>query len=66
VSVPVFVRADLFGVLTVYVDDTTSTDETVSAVGLLAQEVGLLLAHGPLLTQPAFRTITRPTIAAVS
>jgi putative nucleotidyltransferase with HDIG domain len=66
VSVPVFVRAELFGVLTVYAADPTSADETVGAVGLLAQEVGLLLAHGGLLTQSTFRTITRPTIAAVS
>jgi putative nucleotidyltransferase with HDIG domain len=65
-SVPVFVRADLFGVLTVYTVDTTLADETVNAVGLLAQEVGLLLAHGALPTQSTFRVITRPTIAAVS
>jgi putative nucleotidyltransferase with HDIG domain len=46
VSVPVFSQADLFGVLTVYFPDPACAEETVAAVGLLAQEVGLVIARG--------------------
>jgi putative nucleotidyltransferase with HDIG domain len=44
-SVPVFVRADLFGVLTAYRGEATECARTVEAVGLLAQEVGLTIAR---------------------
>jgi putative nucleotidyltransferase with HDIG domain len=44
VSMPVFNCADLFGVLTVYVGGNPS-EATVHAAGLLAQEVGLLVAR---------------------
>jgi putative nucleotidyltransferase with HDIG domain len=46
ISVPVFSQADLFGVLTIYVPGATCADETVAAAGLLAQEVGLIIARG--------------------
>jgi putative nucleotidyltransferase with HDIG domain len=45
-SVPVFVGAELFGVLTMYVSDASLTEDSVDALGLLAQEVGLSIAHG--------------------
>jgi len=64
-GVPVFVRADLFGVLTVYAADAALSDETVAAVGLLAQEVALLIARGGApLTHSQLRTATR--LSAVS
>jgi putative nucleotidyltransferase with HDIG domain len=42
---PVFNRAELFGVLTLYTTEDDLLDTTVDATGLLAQEVGLLLAR---------------------
>jgi GAF domain-containing protein len=50
VSVPVFVRAELFGVLTVYLEQPTVADEVSGDVGLLAQQVGLAIAAGGALT----------------
>ena len=45
-STPVFARGELFGVLTVYGTEVTSlSDHVVAAVGNLAQEVGLIIAH---------------------
>ena len=66
-SVPVFVRADLFGVLTLYGRDATISDQTVAAAGVLAQEVGLLITRGagPFTHTPS-RVATRRVIAAVS
>jgi putative nucleotidyltransferase with HDIG domain len=46
VSVPVFVGANLFGVLTMYVADATLTEQHADALGVLAQEVGLSIARG--------------------
>ncbi len=42
---PVFNRAELFGVLTLYTAEDDLPDVTVDLTGLLAQEVGLLLAR---------------------
>jgi GAF domain-containing protein len=44
-AVPVFVCADLFGVLTVYFTDAALSEEVVAVVGLLAQEIGLSIAR---------------------
>jgi putative nucleotidyltransferase with HDIG domain len=67
VSVPVFVRADLFGVLTVYVADAAISDEGIDAVGLLAQEVGLLIARGrSAAAQPRVRKPMHLSIVARS
>jgi putative nucleotidyltransferase with HDIG domain len=65
-SVPVFVRADLFGVLTVYVTDAALSDDAVAAIGLVAQEVGLLIARGTPGAHSQIRAATRLSIAAVS
>jgi hypothetical protein len=66
-GVPVFVRADLFGVLTVYFKDTTLSDEAVASVGLLAQEVGLSIARdGVLVAERPVRTEARLSVAAAS
>jgi len=43
--VPVFRCAELFGVLSVYTPETGLTGDMTDAIGLLAQEVGVLLAH---------------------
>jgi putative nucleotidyltransferase with HDIG domain len=65
-SVPVFVRADLFGVLTVYFTHD-ATDETIAEVGLLAQEVGLALARAAAAPSSwTLRSGARPPIAAAS
>jgi putative nucleotidyltransferase with HDIG domain len=67
VSVPVFVRADLFGVLTVYVRDAALSDDGVDAVALLAQEIGLLMAGGRTpLSYSSYRRADHRFIAAVS
>jgi putative nucleotidyltransferase with HDIG domain len=58
VAVPVFVRADLFGVLTVYFTNETLPDEAIEIVGLLAQEVGMVIARGAV---PASSSHVRPT-----
>ena len=66
-AVPVFVRADLFGVLTVYAIDAALSDDAVAAIGLLAQEIGLLIARGgSSLTHSQQRMATRLSIAAAS
>ena len=45
-STPVFARGDLFGVLTVYSTQATGfSDAAVAVVGMLAQEVGLMIAR---------------------
>jgi len=66
VSVPVFVRAELYGVLTVYLAEPSTADDTVSAVGLLAQEVGLAIAGGLSSQHLHLRQAPRPVIAAAS
>jgi len=64
---PVFAGADLFGTLTVYVADSALSDEKVDAVGLLAQEVGLLIARSATaVTRSQLRTASRSPMAAVS
>jgi putative nucleotidyltransferase with HDIG domain len=66
-SVPVFVRVDLFGVLTLYSTDAALSDEIVAATGLIAQEVGLLIARGAApFTHSPLRPAKRLSIAAVS
>lgn len=66
-SMPVFAGADLFGTLTVYVADSALSDEKVDAVGLLAQEVGLLIARSATaVTRSQLRTASRSPMAAVS
>jgi len=64
--VPVFVRAELYGVLTVYLAEPSTADDTVSAVGLLAQEVGLAIAGGLSSQHLHLRQAPRPVIAAAS
>jgi putative nucleotidyltransferase with HDIG domain len=67
VAVPIFVRADLFAVLTVYFTEATLSDEAVEVVGLLAQEVGLSIARGALpVSHSHFRPAAWLSIAAVS
>jgi putative nucleotidyltransferase with HDIG domain len=66
VSVPVFVRADLYGVLTVYVPDTTVSNDTVQCVGLAAQEVGLLIARAGGASHTHSTTARRLAVAAAS
>ena len=65
ISVPLLARADLFGVLTVYVTDKVMSDDDVADVGLLAQEVGLSIARGSSLLHLQSRS-ARPPIAAAS
>jgi putative nucleotidyltransferase with HDIG domain len=65
-AMPVFVGADLFGVLTVYVADAPLSDEAITGVGLLAQEVGLLIARGGLPVHSRFHPAARVPFAAVS
>jgi putative nucleotidyltransferase with HDIG domain len=66
-AVPVFVRADLFGVLTVYFSDAAVSDETIEIVGLLAQEVALSIARGAApVSHARLRPAARLSIAAVS
>jgi putative nucleotidyltransferase with HDIG domain len=55
-SVPVFMRADLFGVLTAYWRGSRRLDGDVDALGLLAQEVGLLISRGPSILPPTFQS----------
>jgi putative nucleotidyltransferase with HDIG domain len=65
-SVPVFVRTDLFGVLTVYSGATAMSDDMIAEAGLLAQEVGVSIARGAASPQAYSRSAARPVIAAVS
>jgi putative nucleotidyltransferase with HDIG domain len=65
-SVPVFVRTDLFGVLTVYSPAAAMSDEMIAEAGLLAQEVGVSIARGAASPQIYSRSSARPVIAAVS
>jgi putative nucleotidyltransferase with HDIG domain len=65
-SVPVFVGADVFGVLTMYVD-TPLSDHHVNALGVLAQEVGLSIARAESpLGRTNFRLSAPVPIAAAS
>ena len=64
VSVPILVRADLFGVLTVYVSTQTVSEDAVAAVGLLAQEVGVAIARGAPALHLHARPAARPIAAA--
>jgi hypothetical protein len=66
VSVPVFVGANLFGVLTMYVADATLSEQQADALGVLAQEVGLSIARGdsPLGRLHAGRTALVPAAMA--
>ena len=66
VSVPVFLRADLYGVLTVYVPDAKVSQDTVEFVGLAAQEVGLLIARAGAASQTRSITERRLGVAAAS
>jgi hypothetical protein len=67
VAVPVFVRADLFGVLTVYFTDASLPDDAVEIVGLLAQEVGILIARAAVPVSSAHvRPAARLSIAVAS
>jgi putative nucleotidyltransferase with HDIG domain len=66
VSVPVFVRADLFGVLTVYLSEPAVPEETVDDIGLLAQEIGVSIARGEAPGHARTRSATRITIAVAS
>jgi putative nucleotidyltransferase with HDIG domain len=52
-SVPVFIRADLFGVLTAYWSGSQRPDSDVDALGLIALEIGLLISRGPSTLTPA-------------
>jgi putative nucleotidyltransferase with HDIG domain len=52
-SVPVFVRTELFGVLTMYAADGALADEKIEALGLVAQEVALAIARGAVSSVPA-------------
>ena len=65
-SVPVFVRADLFGVLTVYFADRRAAEEAIADVALLAQEVGLAIARGSVVLHARFPAAVGATIAAAS
>jgi putative nucleotidyltransferase with HDIG domain len=67
VSVPVFARAELYGVITAYVADPMIPDQTVDAVGVLAQEIGLCIARdtAPFAQWPSLPG-RRRSIAAVS
>ncbi|HZT75368.1 MAG TPA: HD domain-containing phosphohydrolase [Vicinamibacterales bacterium] len=66
-SLPVISRADLFGVLTVYAADADLLDDSVDAIGLLAQEVGLIIArHAAASAHSSWRESVRPVIAAAS
>jgi putative nucleotidyltransferase with HDIG domain len=64
-SVPVFMRADLFGVITAYWPASSRLDGDVDALGLLAQEIGLLISRGPS-TAPPFQFAPVPVLAAPS
>src|SRR5262249_31122366 len=64
VGAPVLVRADLFGVVSVYAGaDTPMSDERVADVGLLAQEVGLAIARGAAPFHLHLRSAARPVAA---
>jgi len=66
-SVPVFVGAELFGVLTVYSRETTLSEEEIVSVGCLAQEIGLSIARGAAAPfQPHVAKPRRLSAAAVS
>jgi len=45
VSVPVFAKLEMFGVLTMYFDDAAVVESAAPSVGLLAQEIGLAIAR---------------------
>ncbi len=55
VSLPVFSRTELFGVLTVYLPQSGLGDEKTEQIGLLAQEVGVILAREAADTPSALR-----------
>jgi putative nucleotidyltransferase with HDIG domain len=62
-STPVFVRGELFGVLTAYRHAQGPVpDQIIGSVGMLAQQVGLALAHAP--TAGAGRPALRATQAS--
>ena len=65
VSVPLFVCGDLFGVLTVYGRTLPASEETTAAVGLLAQEVGILIAKNRWVSRAA-ASRSSDSFAAVS
>jgi hypothetical protein len=67
-SVPVFRRAEVFGVLTAYWTASRRLDGDVDALGLLAQEIGLLISRGPAMLAPAlgFESARPVPIPAVS
>jgi putative nucleotidyltransferase with HDIG domain len=67
-SVPVFARADLYGVLTAYWTGPRRQDGDVDALGVLAQEIGLLISRGPsvLPTARPFESTQAFPVATVS
>jgi putative nucleotidyltransferase with HDIG domain len=66
VSAPVFVRSELFGALTVYIAEPSTSDEMAAEVGLLAQEIGLAIARGATPPQLHLRAAGRTPVAAAS
>jgi len=67
ISTPIFTRAELFGVLTVYGTRAAGfSDETIASVGMLAQEIGLAIARGDADGDETRLVVRRPSIAAVS
>ena len=67
-STPVFARGDLFGVLTVYGTQAAGFSEhAVAAVGILAQEVGLMIARAEAECDDSTKlVVARGLLAAVS
>ena len=67
-STPVFARGDLFGVLTVYGTQAAGFPEnTVAAIGMLAQEIGLLIARAAADTEgTTFKVAGGRSMAAAS
>jgi len=59
-SVPVFIRADLFGVLTAYWSGSQRPESDVDALGLIALEIGLLISRGPSTLTPALSFVSAP------
>ena len=67
ISTPIFMGAELFGVLTVYGTQAAGfSDETIASVGMLAQEIGLAIARADADGDDTRPVVRRPPIAAVS
>jgi len=67
-SVPVFARAELYGVLTAYWTSPRRQDGDVDALGVLEQEIGLLISRGSAVLPVAmpFATAQAFPVAKVS